>query len=163
MHEKGIVPDVITYSCMIYGFCISGRWSDGERLLREMVETDINPNVVKHIDQCIGQRRQVHCADELYSEMLHMGVYPNTVTYNSMIDGLCRQNRLDEAKRTFDSMGSKGCSPKVVTFTTLINGYCKAGKVDDGMELAHEMYQRGIVADEVTYKTLIYGFRHVGH
>lgn len=52
-----------------------------------------------------------------------------------MVDGFCKQNRLDKAKEMFESMKSRGCSPDGVSFNTLINGYCKAKKVDDGLEI----------------------------
>lgn len=84
MHEKGIIPDVITYSCMIDGVCSSGRWCDGERLLREMVERKINPDVITF--NILVKEGKFFDADELYKEMLRIGVYPNMVTYNSMIE-----------------------------------------------------------------------------
>ena len=31
----------------------------------------------------------------LYDEMLPRGIVPDTITFNSMIDGFCIQNRLD--------------------------------------------------------------------
>lgn len=86
----------------------------------------------------------------------------DTITYNSMINGFCKHNRLDDAKRIFDLMATKGCSPNVVTFNTLIDGCCRDKRVEDGVELLREMSRRGLVADTVSYNTLIHGFCQMG-
>ncbi|KAL1187662.1 Pentatricopeptide repeat-containing protein [Cardamine amara subsp. amara] len=58
--------------------------------------------------------------------MIRRSVDPNIFTYNSLINGLCMHNRLDEAKQMFEFMVSKDCLPDVVAYNTLINGFCKS-------------------------------------
>ncbi|XP_022546089.1 pentatricopeptide repeat-containing protein At3g22470, mitochondrial [Brassica rapa] len=95
--------------------------------------------------------------------MITRGIDPDTITYNSLIDGLCIENRLDEANQMVDVvMVSKGCDPDIVTFNILINGYCKAKLVDEGMRVFREISLRGLVADTVTYNTLVQGFCEAG-
>ncbi|WZZ11195.1 hypothetical protein YC2023_097116 [Brassica napus] len=107
--------------------------------------------------------RKLKEAEELYNEMITRGIDPDTITYNSLIDGLCIENRLDEANQMVDVvMVSKGCDPDIVTFNILINGYCKAKLVDEGMRVFREISLRGLVADTVTYNTLVQGFCEAG-
>jgi len=43
--------------------------------------------------------------------MIQRGIAPNTITYSSLIDGFCKENRLDEANQMLDLMVTKGCDP----------------------------------------------------
>jgi len=43
--------------------------------------------------------------------MIQRGIAPNTTTYSSLIDGFCKENRLDEANQMLDLMVTKGCDP----------------------------------------------------
>ncbi|KAF8117978.1 hypothetical protein N665_0007s0027 [Sinapis alba] len=176
MSETRLVAKTITYNTLIHGFCQVGDLNAALDLLHEMLSSDalemfkvmqkskmdlddshlfnrVEPDVQTYnilISGLINEGKFLE-DEELYEEIPHRGIVPSTFTYkNSMVDGLCKQTRLDEVKQMFVSMGSKGFSPDVVTFNTLINGYCK-------------MCRRGIVANEVTYITLIHGFRKVGN
>ncbi|KAF3560522.1 hypothetical protein DY000_02012306 [Brassica cretica] len=173
MEESRIKVDVVIYSSIIDRLWKDGRhsdaqnlfsererWSDGLRLLREMLERKIDPDVVTF--SVLVKEGNFFEAEELYDDMIRMGVYPNTVTYNSIIDGFCKQDRLDDAEHLFYLMSTKGCSPDVITFSTLIDGSCRAKRVDDRIKLLREMSRRGLVANAVTYNTLIHGFCQVG-
>ena len=52
--------------------------------------------------------------------MITRGIDPDTITYNSLIDGLCIENRLDEANQMMDVMVSKGCEPSIVTYGVMV-------------------------------------------
>ncbi|KAJ4876184.1 Pentatricopeptide repeat-containing protein [Raphanus sativus] len=153
MVEDGLQPIQITYGTIVDGMCKKGDTVSALNLLRKMEEVNhIKPNVEGKFFE----------AEELYDEMLPRGIIPSRITYNSMIDGFCKHNRLDAAEHMFYVMATKGCSPDVITFNTLIEGYCRAKRVDDGLELLHEMTETGLVANTVTYNTLIHGFCLVG-
>ncbi|KAF8104094.1 hypothetical protein N665_0179s0003 [Sinapis alba] len=164
MISSGVCPNIVTYNTLLDGLCDNRKLKDALEMFRVMqkskmdldanhpfngVEFDVQTyNIL--ISGLINEGMFLE-AEELYEEMPHRGIVSSTFTYNnSMVDGLCKQTRLDEAEQMFISMGSKGFSPDVVTFTTFINGYCK-------------MCRRGIVANPVTYITLIHGFRKVGN
>ena len=48
---------------------------------------------------------------------------PNTVTYNTIIDGLCKEGFVDKAKELFLQMKDENINPNVVTYNSLIHGF----------------------------------------
>ncbi|XLT59850.1 hypothetical protein HN873_052454, partial [Arachis hypogaea] len=45
MLDKGISPNVITYSSLIFGLCLEGQYKEAIDLLSDMVLRNISPNV----------------------------------------------------------------------------------------------------------------------
>lgn len=56
--------------------------------------------------------------------ILRRGFSPDAVTFNSLIKGLCVENRIKEATWLFKNMIAFGVRPDVITYGTLINGFC---------------------------------------
>ncbi|EFH61467.1 pentatricopeptide repeat-containing protein [Arabidopsis lyrata subsp. lyrata] len=156
MRESNMDMDTAVYNIIIHGMCKAGKLEEAWNLFTNLLLSGLQPDVKTY--NMMIRFSALGRAEKLYAEMLRRGIVPDTITYNSMIHGLCKQNKLAEARKVFDSMDNKSCS----TFNTLINGYCKARRVDDGIDLFCEMYRRGIVANVITYTTLIHGFRQVG-
>lgn len=52
--------------------------------------------------------------------MENLGVRANIVTYNAMINGLCKNDRFDEAVAMMKQMEDSGLKADVVTYTVLI-------------------------------------------
>lgn len=102
-------------------------------------------------------------AMQWYSEMLAKeSAAPDVVTYNIIIDGLCKVGRLTETKKIFADM-QRSVLPNIRTYNTLINGFCKKGLLDDAMELYTEILNKDNVApDIVTYNSIIDGLCKTG-
>ncbi|XLU27723.1 hypothetical protein S245_063789, partial [Arachis hypogaea] len=85
---------------------------------------------------------------------------PNSVTYNTLIHGFCKNGDMEGAKRVFDrmvevrgqsckpdvkgelrealecmEMVKQGCHPNVLTYNTLIEGLCLGGNVGEAMKM----------------------------
>ncbi|MCI31326.1 pentatricopeptide repeat-containing protein, partial [Trifolium medium] len=60
-----------------------------------------------------------------FEEMQKQGLKPNTITYNSLINGLCNNGKLEDAVNLWDKMVGLGLKPDIVTYNALINGFCK--------------------------------------
>ncbi|KAI3458804.1 hypothetical protein Pfo_015467, partial [Paulownia fortunei] len=136
MSEKGIRPNVVTYTALICGLCNLSRWREVKVLFKEMIDCKIYPNLLTFSS----------LIDAFYVLLIMMqkNVVPNVVSYNSLMDGYCLQGRLDEARNIFDSMASKNIAPTIHSYTILINGYCRKMKIDDTMHLFHEMPRNGV-------------------
>ncbi|MCI48289.1 pentatricopeptide repeat-containing protein, partial [Trifolium medium] len=70
-------------------------------------------------------------------------ISPDVFTYSALINGLCKESRLDEANGLFDEMCGIGLVPNGVTFTTLIDGQCKDGKLDLALRNFQMMKDQG--------------------
>ena len=53
---------------------------------------------------------------------------PNLVTYNIAIGGLCRAERVEEAKAVLEEMKERGLAPDGYTFSILCDGYLRLGR-----------------------------------
>ncbi|KAK4410941.1 Homeobox-DDT domain protein RLT1 [Sesamum angolense] len=97
------------------------------------------------------------------------GHTPDSYTYGTLINGLCRTGRTLEAKELLIDMEANGCSPSVITYSCLIHGFCQSNKLEDAMELLKDMKSKAmellermirkrLVPNSITYSSLIYGF-----
>ncbi|GFP86508.1 pentatricopeptide repeat-containing protein at4g38150 [Phtheirospermum japonicum] len=66
-------------------------------------------------------------ADEIFKKMKETGLIPNAV---AMLDGLCKDELVQDAMKLFGLMREKGTVPEVVVYTAVVEGFCKAHKFD---------------------------------
>ena len=70
-------------------------------------------------------------AQNVIDLMERVGVRPDVISYNILIDGHFLARRIDEAAKLLDGMVSVGLKPDFVSYNTLLHGYCKAGRIDN--------------------------------
>lgn len=99
----------------------------------------------------------IDAAIRIFREMPKRQCTPDSYTYGTLINGLCRFGKVDEAKELFKEMEMKGCSPSVVTYTSLMHGLCKCGNIDEAMGFFEEMRSKGIQPNVFTYSSLMDG------
>uniref|UniRef100_A0A0E0IXT3 Pentacotripeptide-repeat region of PRORP domain-containing protein n=1 Tax=Oryza nivara TaxID=4536 RepID=A0A0E0IXT3_ORYNI len=83
------------------------------------------------------------------------GCPQSTITYDTIIDGLCKTMRIEEAKEVFDQMDLQGISRNAITFNTPIDGLCKAKRIDDAFELINQMISEGLQPNNITYNSIL--------
>ncbi|MBA0680839.1 hypothetical protein Goari_012516, partial [Gossypium aridum] len=81
-------------------------------------------------------------AMELFDEITQNGPIPDTVTYNTLMQGI----------ETFSSNVDGRFEPNIVLYNILIDGLCKDRNIETGKELFHEL------SDVYTNSILINGF-----
>lgn len=99
----------------------------------------------------------IDAAFEIFREMPKRGCDPDSYTYGTLINGLCKLGKTFEAKQLFKEMDTKGCSPSVVTYSCLMHGLCQAGNVDEAMALFDKMKKKAIEPNVFTYSSLMDG------
>ncbi|KAJ8634887.1 hypothetical protein MRB53_009154 [Persea americana] len=87
--------------------------------------------------------------------MMQKGVFPNEITYNALINGLCKLRRLEEAYNLFYEMQSKGLSPNKYTYTLLINENRNLGNWNEALRLYCQMLEKDIQPDACTHHVLL--------
>ncbi|XVF25744.1 hypothetical protein REPUB_Repub13aG0240100 [Reevesia pubescens] len=93
----------------------------------------------------------------IFHEMPNRGCPPDSYTYGTLINGLCRFGKLTEAKELFEEMKMRDCSPSVVTYSSLIHGLCQSKNINEAMGLLEEMKRNGIEPNVFTYSSLMDG------
>ncbi|XLV03349.1 hypothetical protein S245_017686, partial [Arachis hypogaea] len=61
---------------------------------------------------------------DLLSDMVLRNITPNVHTYSILIDGLCKEGKIKDAKSVLAVMAKHGVKPNVVTYNSLMDGYC---------------------------------------
>ncbi|KAI3498741.1 hypothetical protein L1887_34522 [Cichorium endivia] len=95
-------------------------------------------------------------AIRIFREMPKHGCTPDTYTYGTLINGLCKLSKIKEAKELLKEMETKGCSPSVVTYTSLIHGLSQ-NNLNEAMEFFQEMEAKNITPNVYTYSSIING------
>ena len=93
---------------------------------------------------------------------------PNIVTYNTLIEVLCRERRVSEALQLLRSLTGAGASedptlkPNIVTYNILVDACGKAGQAEQVEELMGVMRRQGIEPDGITLTALIHAYGRSG-
>ncbi|KAL3630952.1 hypothetical protein CASFOL_023936 [Castilleja foliolosa] len=164
MPEKGIPPNVVTYSDLICGLCNLSRWSEAKMLMEKMVGCKKYPNVIK-FSSLVGALCKEGLVDEA-ADVIHImkqqNVTPNVVTYSALMDGYCLQGRVDEARNVFDSMSNNNIVPDISCYNTLMNGFCEKKKIDEVIHLFRDMPRKGVEPNVASYNTVLQGLFRCG-
>ncbi|KAK7271425.1 hypothetical protein RJT34_27311 [Clitoria ternatea] len=104
-------------------------------------------------------------ARKFLNEMKERRLEPNVVTYNVLLNGVCRRVSLhpDErfertirnAEKVFDEMRSSGIEPDVTSFSIVLHVYSRAHKPQLCLDKLSLMKEKGICTNVVTYTSVI--------
>ncbi|XVE88107.1 hypothetical protein DITRI_Ditri19aG0041800 [Diplodiscus trichospermus] len=98
----------------------------------------------------------MNSAIRIFHEMANRGCPPDSYTYGTLINGLCRFGKIIEARKLLEEMKTKDC-PSVVTYSSLIHGLCQSKNINEAMRLLEEMKSNGIEPNVFTYSSLMDG------
>ncbi|KAL0432227.1 UNVERIFIED_CONTAM: Pentatricopeptide repeat-containing protein [Sesamum latifolium] len=134
-------PDVFTYTILISSYC------------RYALETGSRKAI----------RRRLWEANHLFRLMLFKGFVPDVVTYNCLINGCCKTNRIGRALELFDDMAKRGCIPNKITYNSFIRYYSAVNEVDKAIEMLKKMQERSHeVPTSSSYTPIIHALCEVG-
>ncbi|KAJ8536676.1 hypothetical protein K7X08_035077 [Anisodus acutangulus] len=117
-----------------------------------MEESGLKPGVAIYdsIIGCLGRKKTINEALELFRRMLEAGIYPEETMFVTMINALSRNGRAIQAHELFDKMLEDGVQPSHYAYTALING-----EFEFTFKLVDLMEKSEIELDLVTYITLV--------
>lgn len=165
MCSQHVKLTAVTLGCMVEALvsnnCVSeawkivnDAWSNEEQ--RELLNTVVYSTIVKGFTMS----RQHDQVIAVFKEMKERGIACNTVTYNTMLNGLARCGMMHEVPELLKGMRDSDppVQPDIITYSTIVKGYCIAGDVDRAFGLLDEMKKLGNVKpDEVLYNSLLDG------
>ncbi|KAK9161750.1 hypothetical protein Syun_008091 [Stephania yunnanensis] len=107
-------------------------------------------------DQRLRPRRVLGEGAGVFDSMKELGLRPNLVTYNAVIDACAKGGaEFSRALEFLDEMVKNGVQPDRITFNSLLAVCGRSGLWEDAKNLFHEMVYRGIHQDIFTYNTLL--------
>ncbi|GJY39872.1 pentatricopeptide repeat-containing protein [Tanacetum coccineum] len=90
--------------------------------------------------------------------MREHGCAPDNVTYNTLLNALCKKGKLNEVRELLLDMKKQGLSSNRLTYNTLVHAYClRKGCLSEASHVLELMKQNGILPDVWTYNPLNYG------
>ncbi|KAL4184623.1 hypothetical protein AMTRI_Chr10g226450 [Amborella trichopoda] len=104
-------------------------------------------------------------AEKLFSEMTNKGLEPNAITYNVLLNGICRWARLqpefkfhetvEKAERLIMEMKTRGVEPDATSYSIILHVYSRAHKPELVISKLRAMKQMGICPTIATYTSVI--------
>ena len=88
-------------------------------------------------------------------EMKALGVKPNLVIYNILLDAMGRAKRPWQVKKFYQDIIDNGLSPSFVTFAALLHAYGRARYGDDAFKIYREMKEKGLGLNVVLYNSIL--------
>ncbi|KAL5771658.1 hypothetical protein ACOSP7_015812 [Xanthoceras sorbifolium] len=126
-------------------------------------------NTCNSIITSFCKQGDVDKAFQLHEEMCKKGIDLNikglayTPLFNTLIEGLCKSNKLQEAYGSLEAMLEKQVIPDHVTYSILIDEHCKVQNMERAKELFLEMHARNMMPSTITYTSLLNGYCKEGN
>ncbi|EEF50814.1 pentatricopeptide repeat-containing protein, putative [Ricinus communis] len=141
------------------------RLKDAMRFYQHMREMGISTSVVSLnilIKALCKNSSTIDVAFRILSEMPNRGCNPNSYTYGTLINSLCRFRKIWEAKELFiemetkavemlDKMKLQGIKPDAGLYGKIINGLCENCKLQEAANFLDEMVLVGISPNRLTW------------
>ncbi|KAI3887140.1 hypothetical protein MKW92_004575 [Papaver armeniacum] len=104
-------------------------------------------------------------AEKFFREMVDRGLEANVVTYNVLLNGICRRTVLhpgthfegiiQKAENLLDEMQKRGVQPDETSYSIILHVYSRARKPDLSLDKLSSMKQKGIFPTVATYTSVI--------
>jgi pentatricopeptide repeat protein len=164
--SPSVEPDIVTFSTIVKGYCMSGDVDKAFGLLKEMQEDGkYAPDEVMFnslLDGCAKQHR-LETALKLLEDMRAAGVSPSNYTLSILVKLLGRSRRLNQAFSMVDQITKENCfRPNVQVYTCLIQACFHNRQCGKATALHDQMVAEGCNPDEKTYIALVRGCLQAG-
>ncbi|CAN4089706.1 unnamed protein product [Withania somnifera] len=159
MVEEGCVVNQEAYTALLSAYSRSGHFHEAFSILEVMKNTlNCQPDVFTYtilIKSCL-QVYEFHKVQILLSDMECMGIKPNTVTYNTLIDSYGKAKRFKEMESTLvEMLRRRDCKPDVWTMNSTLRAFGGSGQIEL-MEKCYEKFQSaGIEPSIKTFNILL--------
>lgn len=157
-----IEPDIVTFSTIIKGYCMSGDFEKALKILAHMkAKTSVQPDEVLYnslLNGCAKEQR-VDQALELLEEMMESGISPSNFTLSIICKLLGRAKRLDEAFSMVESISnSHGFRPNIEVNTCLMHACFQSRQCHRALALHDKVVREGYCSpDQKTYNVIVRG------
>ncbi|XP_040968555.1 pentatricopeptide repeat-containing protein At5g04780, mitochondrial [Gossypium hirsutum] len=137
--KHNISPDVIHYSCMVDTLGRAGMISEAYDLIQRMPFV-ATASMWGSLLACCRFHGNLEIAQIAAKHLFEMGLYPNEVTYISVLSACSHMGLVDEAKSYFDLMITKhNISPDVIHYSCMVDTLGRAGMISEAYDLIQRM------------------------
>ncbi|KAL8261333.1 hypothetical protein R6Q59_025382 [Mikania micrantha] len=156
--------DTVSYNIIANGFCLKKRTPRALEVLREMVESGLEPTLKTYNVILNGYFKagQIKEAWQFFLEMKRRKCEMDVVTYTTVVHGFGVAGEIQKARQVFNEMIGSGILPSVATYNAFIQVLCKKDNVENAILVFEEMLKKGYTPNPTTYNVVIRGLCHVG-
>uniref|UniRef100_A0A0A9D1I3 Pentacotripeptide-repeat region of PRORP domain-containing protein n=1 Tax=Arundo donax TaxID=35708 RepID=A0A0A9D1I3_ARUDO len=141
------------------GFFREGRYKEGIKVAREMLELGVGLTVVS-MEILIGglcRGGETLKAAEVFVEFWGHGVMPEGFDCLDLVEALCQAGQMEKAVQVVEMVLERqsSCCLSVPAGVTVLERLMKAGKLDEVCRLMGRMVDQGIVPDTVSCNCIV--------
>ncbi|KAK4795276.1 hypothetical protein SAY86_013270 [Trapa natans] len=152
---KRFVPefDTACFNGLLRTLCQEKSMTDARNVYHSL-KRDFHPNLMTFNILLSGWKSREE-AESFFDEMKDMGVKPDIVSYNSLIDVYCKSRDMDRVYKILKKMKEEDIIPDVITYTSMIGGLGLMGQPDKARDILKEMKEYGVYPDAPAYNAVI--------
>ncbi|KAM3323394.1 pentatricopeptide repeat-containing protein, mitochondrial-like [Capsicum chacoense] len=156
MNVLGYHRDTHTYCIMLDGLCRNGHVEEALVFLRELERRNVDRSSAMLVIVITGlcKKGKLDIAQDI-NKVCSDGLHLTVRLYNTMINAICREGLLDEAKDLMRKMEQNGFSPEGFTYDFILQGFLKSEKLHEVFPLLQEMVEKGFSPNGYTFELLI--------
>ncbi|XP_047318754.1 pentatricopeptide repeat-containing protein At3g04130, mitochondrial-like [Impatiens glandulifera] len=129
-----------------------------KELLEEMrQDNNVTLHTIAKVMRRLSGAGKWEDAVKVFDELTTFGLEKNTESMNLLLDTLCKEERIDEARSVFLQL-KPNIVPNAYTFNIFIHGWCKVNRVDEAHWTIQEMKGYGYPPCVISYSIIIQSY-----
>ncbi|TYI55150.1 hypothetical protein E1A91_D11G121200v1 [Gossypium mustelinum] len=145
--------DVSCFNALLRTLCQEKSMKDARNVYHSL-KHDFRPNL-QTFNILLSGWKSSEEAEGFFEEMKELGVKPDVVSYNCLVDVYCKGREMDKAYRVVEKMRDEELWPDVITYTSIIGGLGLVGQPDKARDVLKEMREHGCYPDVAAYNAAI--------
>lgn len=149
--------NIVAWNSLISGYCFKGLFVNAKKMLNQMEEEEIKPDLVSWNSLVSGYSiwGQSKEALAIIHHMKNSGIYPNVVTWTSLISGSLQNETYRESLKFFIQMQQEDIKPNSTTMSSLLRTCGGLGLPQNGKEIHCLCLKNGFIEDAYVATGLI--------
>lgn len=155
---KKLVPEFDTncFNALLRTLCQEKSMTDARNVYHSLKHS-FRPNL-QTFNILLSGWKSAEEAEGFFEEMREMGVKPDVVSYNCLVDVYCKGREIEKAFKVVAKMRDEDLQPDVITYTSIIGGLGLVGQPDKARDILKEMKEDGCYPDVAAYNAVIRNF-----
>ncbi|KAM7274980.1 hypothetical protein ACFE04_016846 [Oxalis oulophora] len=149
--------NICTWNSLISGYSFKGLFENSKKLLNQMEEEKIKPDLVTWNSLVSGYSMWGYTDEALavVDRIKSSGLSPNVVSWTALISGCSQQGKYKESLELFVKMQKEGVQPNYATISTLLQTIGHLSLLQKGREIHCVSLKNGLIDDIYVATALI--------
>jgi pentatricopeptide repeat protein len=91
---------------------------------------------------------------KLFESWVEKGKKVDVITYNTLIQALCKDGDVDTALRFFADMEVRGLQPDTFTYNVVLSALSEAGRSEEAQNMLHKLDESGKLSERFSYPVI---------